>query len=179
MQLVPLNDVYHTKSGRQGLNEAGPNNPPTILKRNKGKDTHAATASCHIPSTEVQRVKHKNKVVEAHGPMQLRESTREKRRQSEEARNKKPPKTKIPRNNKKAHLTNESGLVDVQVTFEHCSKVAQVTGFQTSQVIKVLQEDNAERQQANLDDHVTDYDPEECDFVFNSDSEFEGDSDLE
>lgn len=177
IQAVPISADLLPNSGRKKTNEEGSTILPIILLSKNSRQLEYAKTSCNLPSSQ-PHVQMKNKAVAAHGPMQLRDSTKEKRRQREEAQKKGPAKAKIPRNKKKAQLFNESGLVDVQVTFEHCSKLAEVTGFQTTQVLSALQEDNAERQ-AHMADHVTDYDPEECDFVFDSDSEEEGDTDLE
>lgn len=45
----------------------------------------------------------------------------------------------------KVALINESGLVRIEVDFEHCSKIAESIGFQTTQVTHALKEDNDER----------------------------------
>jgi hypothetical protein len=77
----------------------------------------------------------------------------------------KPKKTV--KNKNKAQLANDNGLIEVQVAFEHCSRIAQVTGFQ-------IDEDcDAQRIQKQCEDHVEGYDPEQDDFVFEIESEDE------
>lgn len=70
-------------------------------------------------------------------PRVLRPSTRQKRKQQQQARD---IRAKVNKNSNKAQekkarlVTNLEGLVEVHVSYEHCSRLAAGLGFNTTQI---------------------------------------------
>lgn len=180
---IPVQSVSITavspNSERNILFMASADNPPRILQR---QVSMATAISQHGGQPIRQQLEAVRK--ESIGPKILCEPTRQEKKrlllESTKQKRKRRGKAQLKEGRAdsfkdgfqpKAAITNEEGLVEIQVEFEHCARIAEVTGFQTSQVVCALHEDNAERAQAN--------DPEESSSEFDPQTEDVGDSDEE
>lgn len=148
--------------------------PLRILKRAKNKEIGSNILPNRQSGVDMQQT-----------PMVLRDSTRQKRKMRDEAQKKvkqAEKSKKQPSNKNKAQMVKENGLVQVKVAFPHCSQIAKVTGFQTSQVMHALQEDNLQRptlQPEENEEIEIEFEPTECTVGFEPDHEVELDSDLD
>ncbi|KAF3322526.1 twinkle protein [Carex littledalei] len=79
----------------------------------------------------------------------------------------------------KTTLSKEGELVQIQVEFEHCSRIVETIGFQTSQVIRALNDDNAERALTDAEDTNSGIDHEDNTFMVEPHSEDDVGSDSE
>lgn len=77
-------------------------------------------------------------------PPRAARPARPKRKQHERA-----PKRRAKEDQRRLKIAklkkNGNGLIEIEVTYEHCSKMAYGSGFKTSQVLRALQDDNTER----------------------------------
>lgn len=180
VQSVPISAI--SPRGKNLLINEVSNNQPQILKRNKNKETtgqqdYSCILTKHQPNTTRQEK-------EVHGPRVSAEPTRQEKKrlllESTKARRKirKQAQLKGVKAGPKATLTNNGGLVEIQVEFQHCSRIAEAAGFQTAQVISAIKEDNEERAHV-LSEHDPNYVPEDNTSVFDPQSEDEDDSDAE
>lgn len=185
VQTVPISAV--SPKGKNMLIGEGSKNSPRILQRHKSMAT--ANDSCtgdamHLIDTTRQEI---NK--EAHGPRFLVEPTRQEKKRVllESTKMKRKQREAQVKGGKagsekpKASLTNKDGLVQIQVDFKHCSRIAEVTGFQPTQVIDTLNKDNEERAVVLIQttDNNQIYVPEGCTVISDPHSEDKMGSDAE
>lgn len=183
VQSVPISAVSPKR--KNNLIKEASINQPRILHRNKNKAVMGQQDDSSLPVMQLAGAMWQEK--EAHGLRPLVEPTRQekkrlllestklKRKMREQAQSK---GAKAGFAKPKATITNEEGLVEIQVEFQHCSRIAEATSFQIDQVTYALIEDNEERAHV-LIDHDPNYVPEDITSIFDPLSEDEDDSDEE
>lgn len=87
----------------------------------------------------------------------MRSNTRQKRKTLELAEGKGESSKKVQQAHNPAQILNFDGLIEIQVEYDHCSRLAHGLGFRTAQIIEALEADNQDRREQRPASHM---DPE-------------------